>query len=306
MNKSPVLFLIFNRPESTLIVFNKIREYKPSKLYIAADGPRIDNINDISLCSQTREIVKSIDWKCEVQYLLREENKGCKIAVSEAINWFFNYEEYGIIIEDDCLPDISFFDFCTKMLEKYINNNNIFSIGGNCFLPKKYRSIESSYFFSKHVEIWGWATWRRAWNLYDVNLTNYPSEIELLKNSNYFDNIDNFQHWNNIFNKLYTNQIDTWDYQWVYTVWVNDGLTILPTKNLVKNIGFNQFATHTQTENKFFENFNIERVTFPLTHPLEIKRNKTNDKWIDNNVNGFNKNFFKKTASKIKNFLKNV
>jgi len=101
-------------------------------------------------------------------------------------------------------------------------------------LPKKYRSIESSYFFSKHVEIWGWATWRRAWNLYDVNLTNYPNEIELLKNSNYFDNIDNFQHWNNIFNKLYTNQIDTWDYQWVYTVWVNDGLTILPTKNLVK------------------------------------------------------------------------
>ena len=126
MNKSPVLFLIFNRPESTLIVFNKIREYKPSKLYIAADGPRIDNINDISLCSQTREIVKSIDWKCEVQYLLREENKGCKIAVSEAINWFFNYEEYGIIIEDDCLPDISFFDFCTNMLEKYINSVSIF------------------------------------------------------------------------------------------------------------------------------------------------------------------------------------
>jgi hypothetical protein len=306
MNKSPILFLIFNRPESTLIVFNKIREYKPSKLYIAADGPRIDNINDISLCSQTREIVKSIDWKCEVQYLLREENKGCKIAVSEAINWFFNHEEYGIIIEDDCLPDITFFDFCTNMLEKYINNNNIFSIGGNCFLPKKYRSIESSYFFSKHVEIWGWATWRRAWNLYDVNLTNYPSEIELLKNSNYFDNIDNFQHWNNIFNKLYTNQIDTWDYQWVYTVWVNDGLTILPTKNLVKNIGFNQFATHTKIENKFFENFNIEPITFPLSHPLEIKRNKTNDKWIDNNVNGFNKNIFRKTASKIKNFLKNV
>ncbi len=304
MSKSPVLFLIFNRPLCTKEVFKQISEYRPLKLYIAADGPRTGNKEDENMCIKTREVVKNINWECDVKYLFRDTNLGCKNAVAEAIDWFFKFEDNGIILEDDCLPDQTFFKFCTEMLLKYKDNTEVFSIGGNCFLPEKLKKNNCSYFFSKHVEVWGWATWRRAWMLYDRNITKFTKEKEKLKQIDYLSSNRNYNKWIKIFQNIYDNKVDTWDYQWVYTVWINQGVTILPTKNIVKNIGFNNLATHTISEDNFFSNFNLEKLKFPLIHPNIINRNLIYDNWLDDNVNSINYNFIYRVIKKFYALLK--
>ena len=156
-----VLFIIFNRPETTQRVFDAIRLAKPTRLYIAADGPRENKTGEKELCEQARKIAQNVDWDCEVKTLFQKENLGCGKAVSHAISWFFENEDMGIILEDDCLPHQSFFKYCEELLEKYKNNDRIGIISGNNFQKK--RKIGSfSYYFSDIVNIWGWATWARS------------------------------------------------------------------------------------------------------------------------------------------------
>ena len=170
--ETAVLFLIFNRPENTDKVFKKIKNVKPKKLYIAADGPRENNINDKVNCLKAREVINKIDWNGEVKTLFRDKNLGCKLAVSSAIDWFFENEEMGIILEDDCLPDPSFFYFCQELLQKYKDDKRVMMISGFNYLLNSLE-IRESYFFSNYYPIWGWATWRRAWKLYDNEMKNW-------------------------------------------------------------------------------------------------------------------------------------
>ncbi len=243
--KTPILFLIFNRPNATKKVFEQISKVKPAQLFIAADGARIDKIGEFERCEETRNLVlQNITWPCEIKTLFRENNLGCGLAVSQAISWFFEHVEQGIILEDDCLPDISFFNYCEILLEKYKHNVNLGMISGDNFrlgqLP-----INESYAFSKYPHIWGWATWRRAWALYDYEMKDLVEDCDYDFIKNYFHNQEEVTYWTKIFNVNNISQWNTWDYQWYYTCWKNNMLSIEPAVNLIRNIGFGEDATHT-------------------------------------------------------------
>jgi hypothetical protein len=274
----PILFLIFNRPDSTLKVFEEIKKAKPSRLYIAADGPRNEAENE--KCKGARDVVNLIDWSCEIKTLYRESNLGCKNAISSAITWFFEAEEEGIILEDDCVPNQSFFSFCSELLDVYRNNDQIMHIGGSNFQPNS--DDKTSYYFSNYNHVWGWATWRRAWSKYDGNLTDFPEYL----NENRISKILGSQlikySWLYKFWKLYRNKIDTWDFQWTYTIWNNNGISITPTRNLVSNIGFNEEATHTKSKNDRVSDLRTEHLDI-IVHPKNIEINYLADK-ITNKV----------------------
>ena len=250
MFNTSILFLIFNRPDTTNQVFAKIREIKPTHLYIAADGPRLDRGGEVNTCELTKKIVlDSIDWDCEVKTLFRKENLGCGLAVSSAITWFFDNVEEGIILEDDCLPDLSFFFYCEKLLNKFRFDDKIMHISGHNILFEKNNIIKNDIFFSKMCHIWGWATWRRAWESYDFSIYNRV-DLEKIIDRN-LTQIRQKSYYKSINKKLVGKIIDTWDYQWLFSIWSKNGISINPKENRVRNIGFNEFATHTGSGSKF-------------------------------------------------------
>jgi len=285
--RSPVLFLVFNRPESTRKVFNAIREAQPPRLYIAADGPREERVKELQLCEEVRNITRLVDWPCEIITLFREKNLGCKLAVSSAIDWFFNHELEGIIIEDDVLPLPSFFLFCDELLEFYRNNPKIGMISG-CNLVSNDIELADSYFFSKHNHIWGWASWRRAWQYYDVHMESWPEwkktrELSFVSKKNKMFEI----YWSDIFNRTYEKKINTWDYQWTYACWKNNMLAVLPANNQTYNLGFGADATHTVMETpKYVVKSTPKPITFPLIHPIKIDANDDIDMLINRKIYG--------------------
>ncbi len=273
---TPILFLIFNRPSTTREVFSAIKKIRPKYLYIGADGPREHKAGEKERCEDVRSIVNEIDWDCEVKTLFRDKNLGCKMAISSAIDWFFENVSEGIILEDDCVPSLSFFPYCAELLEKYRDDNRVMTISGDASPFKhKFDKSKYSYFFSHYPLIWGWATWRRAWKSYDVNLTNW-SEVKTDKKS--FPILKNRfvrSFWFSIFDKMYKKKIDTWDYQWSYNVLIHSGLAIIPKSNLISNIGFGSDSTHYKG---FMKNYRIE---FPITDiELSLKHRDIDEKEI--------------------------
>ena len=265
---TPILFLVFNRPATTIRVFETVRQAKPPRLYVAADGPRKDKIGEKEKCEEVRSIIKKVDWSCEVKTLFRDENLGCGRAVSQAITWFFEQEEEGIILEDDILPHPDFFSYCDELLERYRDNGNVGVIAGHNHL---YRDLyrEESYGFIHMSHIWGWATWRRVWKKYDFNLEKYSEQdfINGLKQNT--SNKSVIRYWIWIYKIMKDYKIDTWDYQLFISLTSNCMLSIIPYRNLTKNIGFDERATHTlvsdQREGKIETN-----PIFPITHPNDI------------------------------------
>lgn len=276
----PILFLIYNRPDTTHRVFESIRAVRPPRFYIASDGPREDEDADPRKVKVARNIATQVDWPCEVKTLFRDRNLGCKSAVSGAITWFFKHEEQGIILEDDCLPHPDFFAFCESLLDFYNDEKRILSITGNNF-QAGYKRGDSSYYFSKYSHCWGWATWQRAWKLYDQTMrswSNFRDNDGLVPwaDGNYWFS----DYWTRIFNAVVNNNIDTWDYQWTFSCWLNGGLTCIPNSNLVKNIGFGEEATHTKRKpSRSLSNFT--NFDFPLRHPYQISRNLEADRFTD-------------------------
>jgi hypothetical protein len=273
--KSPILFIIFNRPETTRQVFSRIRDAKPTRLYIAADGPRSTHLSDEALCLDARNISGHIDWDCEVKTLFRDGNLGCKNAVSSAISWFFDQEEQGIILEDDCLPAESFFSFCDEMLALYKNDTRIRHITG-CNLQMGQTWGNASYYFSNLTHVWGWASWRRVWQQYDKNLSNYESIEAMFQLGQIFDNPFIADSWQRIFERLKAGQIDTWDYQLTFINFFNNGLSIIPNQNLISNIGFGAGATHTGSAESKYANIPLG-ILENITHPLYILPQKQAD-----------------------------
>lgn len=297
--ETPILFIVFNRPETTRKVFKRIRQQKPKKLYVAADGPRDIKPGEKIKCRDTRGIFENIDWDCELKTLFRDKNLGCKRAVSGAIDWFFQNEEQGIILEDDCLPNQSFFRFCEVLLKKYQEHEKIMSIAGSTMQPVE-RS-ENSYYFSKYMHCWGWATWRRAWNHYDVDISSWP----VAKKDNFlhtFLNSDKAaKYWNDKLDSVYNKNVDTWDYQWVYSIWRNDGLNITPNKNLIKNIGFGHNATHTKNKYSNLSERETDELAFPLSHPKSICPLKKADQYTQEL---YQTPFYKKIFPSLVNYIK--
>jgi hypothetical protein len=273
MLKQSILFLIFNRYDTANKVFAKIKEAKPYRLYIASDGARTGITGEKALVDKIRSyILDNIDWECKISTLFRNTNMGCKYAVSSAIDWFFENEEQGIILEDDCVPSQSFFEYCNLLLEKYKSHENVMQING--YLPFSFKTSDS-YIFSKYGTIWGWASWKRAWKHYDVAMKSW-SNVRNDENFDYFYQNEKEKEWRKkIFDKIANNEIDTWDYQWAFAKLYHKGISIFPNCNLIENIGFDQFATHTRKKPKNLSM--IQKMEFPLNHPDEIKINPAFD-----------------------------
>ncbi len=272
--KSPILFLIFNRPDISIRVFEQIRMAKPARLYVAADGPRIDRADDKQLCEATRALI-NIDWDCELKTLYRMENQGCKEAVSSAITWFFNQEEEGIILEDDCLPSPDFFPYCDELLEKYRFDTRIRHITG-CNLQLGQKWGNASYYFANQTHVWGWASWKRVWKDYDKELSTFDLEDANIQLDKIFEDRFINEDWKRIFKRLKEGLIDTWDYQLALTNYFNNGLSINPNVNLISNIGFRADGTHTTGTDSPYANLPLEPIG-ALRHPLYIVPEKAAD-----------------------------
>jgi hypothetical protein len=242
---TPILLLIFNRPDTTQRVMEVIKKVKPNYLYVAADGPRVDNELDTLKCEEARKtVIQNIDWDCKLITLFRDKNLGCRTAVSSSISWFFKNEVNGIILEDDTLPHPSFFLYCQTMLERYKHDERVMHISGNNFQNGILRG-NGNYYFSKYPHIWGWATWRRAWSKYDVELTQWPLCKDSIQFKKWCFSQREKTYWSSIFDNTYNGAVDTWDFQWVFSILKNAGLCVMPNQNLVANIGFRSDATHT-------------------------------------------------------------
>lgn len=276
MFNTPVLLLIFNRLETTKLVFEAIRQRQPAFLYIAADGPRTNKEGEKEITDFIRNyVIKNIDWDCEVKTLFRQENLGCGRAVSEAISWFFENVEQGIILEDDCLPDPSFFPFCEELLHYYKKDNEIFHISGNNFQDNG-AAYKYSYYYSKYPNSWGWASWRRAWKDFDFKL-NHVDYKRKLQHINFFDKERKwfFDSIDDIRNGDY---LHTWDFQWLLCNL--NKKAIIPSKNLVKNIGFGKDATHTFSETDSFLIRERNSIEFPLAHNPLKEYDQIKDKYL--------------------------
>lgn len=276
--KTPILLIIFNRPHLTETVFNVIKKIKPEKLYIASDGPRIDS-KDLEKVKLARKIATNVNWKCQVKKLFRENNLGCGAGPIDAINWLFENENTGIILEDDCVPSPSFFYYCEALLKKFEHNENIASIHGNNFQNGRLFG-DGSYYYSKYFHGWGWASWSRVWKNYDKKMTFWPSWRDSNDFYQKFPNFYDRTYWRNIFDLVYENKIsqdDVWDYQFLAYIIKNGGVNIAPNYNLVSNIGFGKDATHTRDSKNKRANLFANELN-KLVHPSsKIEINKRAD-----------------------------
>lgn len=271
MLETPIAFFIFNRPDLTARVFEEIAAQQPRRLLVVADGPR--NEAERELCERARLVIK-VDWDCELETNYSETNLGCKMRVSSGLNWVFSRVEEAIILEDDCLPHSSFFRFCKVMLSHYKDDERVMHIAGSSFIPDP--SAEKSHYFSHYAQMWGWATWRQAWKHYDVAMTLWPEyrrEKKLLLSS------QERVYWSRKFDETSSGKMDTWDYQWQFDVFRNQGLVVTPKVNLISNIGFGKEATHTIDADSPLSKLNISQLEV-LDFPENISRNVSADKKV--------------------------
>ncbi len=301
---TPILFLIFNRPDTTQKVFDEIKKVRPKQLFVVADGARTNE--EQKLCNQARKIINQIDWDCEIHKNYSDKNLGCKIRVSSGIDWFFENVEKGIILEDDCVPHQNFFRYCEELLKKYKDNNKIMSISGNNFQGDHKRG-SGSYYFSNYFHCWGWATWRRAWKHYNVKMKTFPEFKRQKKIENIFKKKEAQLYWLNIFDNAYHNLVNTWDYQYLYTILNNKGVNIIPNTNLVSNIGSNKSSRKLEmTSNKTINKIRLpmKELLFPLIHPKLIKIDDQADDYTDKHL--FRRKREKGIFSLLKKILKKL
>jgi len=275
MHITPIVLIIFNRPDLTAQVFETIRQVKPKKLLIIADGPR--NKSEEVLCQQSRAVTESIDWDCEILRNYADENLGCRNRVSSGLDWVFQQVEEAIILEDDCLPSLEFFSFCQELLETYRNDTRIWSICGHNFQDGQWRG-DGSYYFSHYPDPWGWATWKRSWQHYDGDLKDWPNFHDRHLLEEVFDNSFEIEHWTQILNSLYhQNKPDSWAYRWIFTCLKNNALSIWPNVNLVSNLGFREDSTHCH-QKSIFSNIAIQKIN-KIKHPTFTIRDKNADSY---------------------------
>lgn len=312
---TPIAFLIFRRPEETARVFQVIRKMKPETLFIIADGPR--NSEEKILSDNVRKVVENIDWPCKILKKYSEVNLGCNKCCTAGVNWVFDNVDKAIIIEDDCLPNESFFYFCQDLLNKYEDDARIMHISGINVNENRDNKNNESYHFSSIAQLWGWASWRRAWKKYDFNMKDWP----IIKKENRLQNVLNdkpaVDYFTYLFEKMYNYSFGTWDIPWTYTCMKENGLCIVPNKNLIQNIGFGQGATHSIANKGYIGEMKLEALTFPLIHPEKIDVDKTNNEVIYKKVFGiqtrigqkilwFCKSNFPKTYNQLRSFSQNI
>lgn len=275
---SPVAFFIFNRLDTSEQIFQLIRTAKPPKLLVIADGPRTDHPDDKEKCAATRAIIDRVDWECEVIKNYSNINLGMGERQRSGFTWIFQTVEEAIMLEDDTVPHPTFFPYCQELLVRYRDDDRIMGISGPNFQFNGYQS-SFSYYFSRFAHHWGWASWRRAWKYYDPDMTLWP---EIRKQGLLFNILGNrkgVDYWTWAFDKAYAGEIDSWDYQWVLSCWLQNGLYIVPNVNLVSNVGFGPGATNTKEVN-MASNVPTAEMHFPLKHPSFIIRDTKADDYM--------------------------
>ena len=275
--KTPVLFLVFNRPHLTIKSFEAIRKVKPLKLYVACDGPRPEKKGEEKIVAEVQKIVNQVNWPCKVKTLFQPKNLGCSYGVSNAITWLFKHEEQGIILEDDNLAHPDFFYFCETLLNKYKDNERIATISGDNFQNGNKRG-EATYYFSKYFHGWGWATWRREWKFYDKKIKFWPQWKQSNDWINQFPEKVERQYWENIFNVVHETDLDSMAYPFLASIMYRGKLNILPNVNLVSNIGYGDDATHTKKANNQESNIQTQSLG-KIIHPKLIEINYDADKY---------------------------
>jgi len=272
---TPVLLLAFRRPDTTRQVLEALQQLRPTRLFVACDGPRPAVADDAAACAATRALIEAaIDWPCAVERLYRSDNRGCRRGVSEALNWFFAQVAEGIVLEDDVVPTPDFFPYCAALLERYRHDGRIGAISGNNFQPHRPRD-GSSYYFSLYNHVWGWASWRRAWRCYDAELTSWPA----FRDQGWLEQIGGqrfSRYWSRRIEAVWQGQCDTWDYIWTYSCWRQGLLTCLPAVNLVDNVGFGHaHATHTRDGRS--PHRGTAALETELLHPQQLVRDRAAD-----------------------------
>jgi hypothetical protein len=275
--QTAVALILFRRPELTAQVFERIREAHPPKLFLIADGPRPGNAEDARLCAEARAVVDRVDWPCDVVRDFAETNLGLKRRIPSGLNRVFDQVTEAIILEDDCLPHPSFFPYCEELLARYRDDERIVHISGSQLLPRP--PADYSYHFSRGPDIWGWATWRRAWRLFDVELSDWhaltKSERKKLLGE-MFEEEDEQRHWRFVWDN--SSKIDNWDAQWSYVALSRGRLCISPARNLISNVGFGGEATNATDDPLGIARRPLEGISFPLEHPPEVRRNVAADR----------------------------
>jgi len=266
--QTPVVFIVFNRPELTKQSFALLRRAQPCTLFLVADGPRPGVSTDITRCQSVRDIVSEIDWHCQVTRIFATENLGCMCRITSGLNEVFTLVPEAIIVEDDCMPDATFFRFCEEMLERYRDDLRVGAVSGDNF-QKRGRASERSYYFSRYPHCWGWATWRRAWQRLDLYMEGWPA----LRDKNWLEGLfprscDQL-YWRKMFDETSMGRIDSWAFRWTLTCWVEGFLTVLPSVNLVTNVGFDGGGTNNlKRDSRAY--VPSESMIFPLNHPLSV------------------------------------
>jgi hypothetical protein len=293
----PIVFIVFNRPDTTAKVFEAIRQAKPNQLFIIADGPRQEFPNEPKKCDAVRSIFDKIDWKCELVKNYSDSNLGCKLRVYTGLDWVFSQVEEAIILEDDCLPHFTFFPFCEELLKYYRYDSRIAVISGQNVQLGKQRT-DYSYYFSHYNHCWGWATWKRAWQNFDYDMKLWP----LIRDNNWLEDIfynkRDVKYWTKIFQDTFDGKIDSWAYRWNLSCWINNQSSILSNVNLISNIGFGNEGTNTKTSTSIFANMPTEKMDFPLKHPPFMIKDTKSDQFTQDNL--YNPSLINRIKRKIK------
>ena len=283
MIETPVLIIIFNRPDFSKKAFENLQKVKPKKLYIISDGARSEK--EKSEVLQCREIFANIDWECQVKRDYSDVNLGLRERIAGGISWVFQSEEELIILEDDCIPNEDFFSFCQQMLERYKEDKRIMTINGCNLNPLLTTELKESYFFSKYANSWGWATWKRAWVMFDKGLEGLDDPF-VLKNFtiNHPSRKRSLIYWKYKLNEVKSQKINSWAYRWMFSLWENSGLAIVPRTNLIKNVGNDERSSNTKGKLHYI---NIETSTLDtdyIVHPKHVLSNFCYDKWVEDSI----------------------
>lgn len=285
MYKIPVLLVFFNREDVVLQTFERIREAQPAKLYLACDGARENRPEEKQTVDNLRnKVLSMVDWDCEVKTRFLDKNVGCSLGVNSAIDWLFENEEVGIVLEDDCVAQKSFFPFVEEMLERYKNDQRIGLIAGYNPIDDKCK-IDGSYCFSKYKSTWGWATWRRVWNNMDLQMEwrGTADADSIIKNMGY-EGMDE-KYWKYRLKAIDAQFVSAWDWQFFYSQSAQNQLTVYPKESLISNIGFGVGATHTSFSTNASEYSTTHELEFPLQHPKYVVPNYDFDKKFYKNNN---------------------
>ena len=277
----PIVVVIFNRPQCAKQLMDALNSLQPTNIYVVSDAPRDDVAGEKAKVLASRSFFENIPWPCQVQYDYASRNMGTMDRISSGLDWVFSNVRQAIILEDDCIPNLEFFQFCEVLLERYAEDERVLSISGTRLAPEQSSPID--YQFSRYAFCWGWATWARAWSKFDCDMLSYAKTRKTKFLRSHFGGFRQAIYWRWLLDRVVDGRIGSWAYKWTFAHWFNNGLAIVPRVNLVSNEGFGEDATNTKTKSRWLS-MDVKMLSFPLREPLKVVPDSEADQWIEDHV----------------------